>query len=56
MRPGLTGPVQFSGTEDPPLDQRVKVELDYISHYSFRRDIAILRDAVLAIIRGKGSR
>ena len=56
VRPGMTGPGQFSGAEDPPLDQRVKVELDYISHYSFRRDIAILRDAVLTMIRGKGSR
>jgi len=55
MRPGMTGPGHFSDVENPPLDQRVKVELDYITHYSLIRDFAILRDAVLSTIHGKES-
>lgn len=53
VRPGMADAGQCSDAGDPPLDQRVEAELEYIAHYSFGRDLAILWDAVMTIIRGK---
>jgi lipopolysaccharide/colanic/teichoic acid biosynthesis glycosyltransferase/glycosyltransferase involved in cell wall biosynthesis len=55
VKPGLTGPMQVNGRGDLPLDERVRLELDYIQHYSLWRDIVILARTLPAWISGKGA-
>ncbi len=55
VKPGLTGPMQVNGRGDLPLDQRVRLELDYIEHYSLWRDVVILARTLPVWISGKGA-
>ncbi len=55
VKPGLTGPMQINGRGDLPLDERVRLELDYIAHYSLARDLVILLRTVPAVLRGTGA-
>jgi lipopolysaccharide/colanic/teichoic acid biosynthesis glycosyltransferase len=55
VRPGLTGPMQINGRGDLPLDERVRLELDYIEHYSLWRDLVILVKTVPAWLSGRGA-
>lgn len=54
-KPGITGPVQISGRGDLSLEDRVRLEVDYIRHYAPRRDLEILLKTIPAVIRGDGS-
>jgi lipopolysaccharide/colanic/teichoic acid biosynthesis glycosyltransferase len=36
-------------------DARLALELDYIEHYSLRRDVVILLRTIPAVIRGNGA-
>lgn len=54
-KPGLTGPVQIGGRGDLCLEDRVRLEVDYICNYSIWKDIEILLKTVPAVIRGNGS-
>jgi lipopolysaccharide/colanic/teichoic acid biosynthesis glycosyltransferase/glycosyltransferase involved in cell wall biosynthesis len=56
VKPGLTGPMQVNGRGDLPLDTRVRLELEYIEHYSLWRDLVILAKTIPAIIKGDGAR
>jgi lipopolysaccharide/colanic/teichoic acid biosynthesis glycosyltransferase/glycosyltransferase involved in cell wall biosynthesis len=42
VKPGMTGPMQINGRGDLSLDERVRLELEYIEHYSILRDLVIL--------------
>jgi lipopolysaccharide/colanic/teichoic acid biosynthesis glycosyltransferase/glycosyltransferase involved in cell wall biosynthesis len=55
VKPGLTGPMQINGRGDLPLEERVKLEIDYIEHYSVWRDIQILAKTIPSVISGKGA-
>ena len=55
VRPGMTGPMQISGRGDLALDERVRLELDYIEHYSLANDLNILLKTIPAVVRGKGA-
>jgi lipopolysaccharide/colanic/teichoic acid biosynthesis glycosyltransferase/glycosyltransferase involved in cell wall biosynthesis len=55
VKPGLTGPMQVSGRGDLPFSDRLALELDYIDHFSLRRDFAILLRTVPVILQGKGA-
>jgi lipopolysaccharide/colanic/teichoic acid biosynthesis glycosyltransferase/GT2 family glycosyltransferase len=55
VKPGLTGPMQVNGRGSLPLDERVRLELDYIDHYSLRRDLALLLQSVSAVLTGRGA-
>ncbi len=55
VKPGLTGPMQVNGRGDLPLDERVRLEIDYIEHYSVWRDVQILAKTIPAVIRGDGA-
>jgi lipopolysaccharide/colanic/teichoic acid biosynthesis glycosyltransferase len=47
--------MQVGGRADLSLDERVRLELDYIEDYSLWRDLAILARTVLAVVRGQGA-
>ncbi len=55
VRPGLTGPMQVNGRGELPLDERVRLELEYIEGYSFGRDVVILLQSIPAVISGRGA-
>ena len=50
-----TGPMQISGRGLLSLDERVRLELDYIEHYSIWRDVEILIKTIPAVLSGKGA-
>jgi lipopolysaccharide/colanic/teichoic acid biosynthesis glycosyltransferase len=56
IKPGVTGPMQVSGRGDLSLDERVRLELDYIDNYSFWRDLALLARTIPAVLQGDGAR
>ena len=55
VKPGLTGPMQISGRGLLPLDERVQLEIDYITHYSLWRDMGILIKTLPVVISGRGA-
>ncbi|RLC77247.1 MAG: undecaprenyl-phosphate glucose phosphotransferase, partial [Chloroflexi bacterium] len=55
VKPGITGPMQVSGRGDLPLDERVRLELDYIENYSLWKDMIILLRTIPAVISGRGA-
>jgi len=55
VKPGVTGPMQVNGRGDLALDDRVRLELDYIQRYSLLEDVWLLLKTLPAIISGKGS-
>lgn len=56
IKPGVTGPMQVNGRGDLTLDERVRLELDYIDNYSFWRDLALLAKTIPAVLQGDGAR
>lgn len=56
VKPGLTGPMQVSGRADLTLDERVRLELEYIANYSLWLDITLLARTLPSLIRGAGAR
>jgi lipopolysaccharide/colanic/teichoic acid biosynthesis glycosyltransferase/GT2 family glycosyltransferase len=53
--PGLTGPMQIAGRGALDLDARVRLELEYIEHFSVWRDLAILARTLPAVVSGRGA-
>ena len=55
VKPGMTGPMQVSGRGDLAFADRLQLEMDYIEHYSLRRDLEILLRTFPAIFHGDGA-
>jgi len=55
VKPGMTGPMQVSGRGDLPFAERLVLELDYVEHYSLRRDGTLLLQTIPAVVRGDGA-
>jgi lipopolysaccharide/colanic/teichoic acid biosynthesis glycosyltransferase len=47
--------MQVNGRGSLALDERVRLELDYIEHYSLGRDLDILVRSVPAVLTGHGA-
>ena len=56
VKPGLTGPIQINGRTDLALNERIQLELSYIDHYTFWRDLHILAQTIPAVLKGTGAR
>ena len=57
MTPGLTGMWQVSGRSNiSNFDEVVKLDLEYIDHWTPGLDIQILLKTVLVVLRGRGAR
>ena len=54
MRPGLTGLWQVSGRNRLPYEERVKLDLYYVSNWSLWLDLYILARTVRAVSQGEG--
>jgi lipopolysaccharide/colanic/teichoic acid biosynthesis glycosyltransferase/glycosyltransferase involved in cell wall biosynthesis len=55
VKPGVTGPMQVNGRGDLDLDERVRLELEYIHNYSIWKDLVILARTVMTVISGRGA-
>ena len=55
VKPGITGPMQVRGRGDLSLDDRIRLELIYISNYSLLNDLKLLLQTVPAVLRGRGA-
>lgn len=55
VRPGITGPMQINGRGELTLNERVRLELEYIEHYSLLTDCKILLKTIPAVIKGYGA-
>lgn len=56
VKPGMTGPMQIHGRGDLSLDQRVKLEIEYVEEYTLWRDMKILARTIPSLLEGKGAR
>ena len=55
IKPGLTGPMQVNGRGVLSLDERIKLELMYISRYSILEDFKYLLRTIPAVCRARGA-
>lgn len=55
VRPGLTGAWQVSGRSNTTYDERVALDVDYISNASFWLDIRIVAQTVRVVISQSGA-
>jgi len=53
--PGLTGLWQVSGRSDLPWHESVRLDLDYVDHWSLRRDLAIVARTFGAVLGHRGA-
>jgi exopolysaccharide production protein ExoY len=54
-RPGITGLWQISGRSGTTYTERVKLDIDYVTTWSFGRDIKILFLTVPAVLTRRGA-
>lgn len=54
MKPGITGPWQISARRDTDFDRWVRLDLDYIEHWSPLLDIRIMVSTIPALLRSEG--
>jgi Undecaprenyl-phosphate galactose phosphotransferase WbaP len=56
VRPGVTGLWQVSGRSDLDYAERVRLDMDYITHWGLWLDLRILAATIPAVLRRKGAR
>jgi lipopolysaccharide/colanic/teichoic acid biosynthesis glycosyltransferase/glycosyltransferase involved in cell wall biosynthesis len=56
VKPGMTGPMQVNGRGDLSLDERVRLELEYIDNYSIWSDLVFLIRTLPAVFFCRGAR
>jgi len=55
VQPGLTGYWQTRGRQDVSYEERVQMDLYYITHWTLGLDLTILLSTPLAVLKGKGA-
>jgi lipopolysaccharide/colanic/teichoic acid biosynthesis glycosyltransferase len=55
VKPGLTGYWQIKGRQDVSYEERVRMDVHYITHWSLGLDFVILLKTPWRVIRGKGA-
>ncbi|MCX8035693.1 MAG: sugar transferase [Candidatus Sumerlaeia bacterium] len=56
VKPGLTGLWQVSGRNDLPLDERIRLDREYVAHRNIVLDVRILFQTIPAVLRARGAR
>jgi lipopolysaccharide/colanic/teichoic acid biosynthesis glycosyltransferase len=55
VRPGITGLWQVSGRSDVSYDERVQLDMYYISNWTIWVDLQIILQTIPAVIKSKGA-
>lgn len=55
MKPGLTGLWQVSGRSLLSDRERIRLDREYVDHWSLRRDLVILAKTLPAVLSGRGA-
>jgi lipopolysaccharide/colanic/teichoic acid biosynthesis glycosyltransferase len=55
VKPGLTGYWQIQGRQDVSYQERVRMDIQYITNWSLGLDLSILRRTPWRVIRGQGA-
>lgn len=55
VKPGVTGPMQVAGRGLLDMEERLRLEMDYVENYSLWKDFNLILRSVWAVIRGKGA-
>jgi lipopolysaccharide/colanic/teichoic acid biosynthesis glycosyltransferase len=55
VKPGLTGYWQVRGRQDVSYEERVRMDVHYITHWSLGLDLTILFQTPFRVIRGEGA-
>jgi lipopolysaccharide/colanic/teichoic acid biosynthesis glycosyltransferase len=55
VKPGMTGYWQVNGRQDVPYEDRVKMDIYYIEHWSLLLDLKILLLTPFKVVRGEGA-
>jgi len=55
VKPGITGLWQIKGRSSTTFDEMVRLDLNYVTHWSFLLDLKILFHTPFAVLRGKGA-
>ena len=55
VKPGLTGYWQIQGRQDVSYEERVRMDVKYITHWSLGLDLVILLKTPWRVIHGKGA-
>jgi lipopolysaccharide/colanic/teichoic acid biosynthesis glycosyltransferase len=55
VKPGLTGFWQIRGRQDVSYEERVRMDVHYITHWSLGQDLSILLRTPWRVIRGEGA-
>lgn len=55
VKPGITGPMQICGRGNLDMEDRLRLEMDYVENYSLWKDFSILLRSVPAVVGGKGA-
>jgi len=54
-KPGITGPWQISGRSDLDLQTSISLDLNYLTNWSFTRDLWIIIATIGAVLKGRGA-
>ncbi len=55
MKPGITGRWQVRGRQDVSYSERVRMDVEYITHWRVQTDLKILMITPLRVISGRGA-
>ena len=55
VKPGITGPWQVSGRSNLDLQTSIALDLNYVSNWSFTRDLALILSTLSAVFRKTGA-
>lgn len=55
VTPGLTGHWAANGRSGTSYEDRMKMELYYIDHCSFKMDVKVLFQTIISVIKGRGA-
>lgn len=56
MKPGITGLWQCSGRSQVDFADWMRLDLEYVDHWSLRADLQILGKTIFAVLSGRGAR
>jgi lipopolysaccharide/colanic/teichoic acid biosynthesis glycosyltransferase len=55
MKPGISGLWQVSGRSLLPDADRIRLDIDYVDNWTFRRDLALLAKTIPVVVTAKGA-